>query len=156
MSKPTLNVKGYAPEQIKKLLSANESFVVAIRLYLVYQVSLGFSSRQLAQIHDISFKQITTWVHRFETEGIEGLKDRKGRGRKSFLPNDVLQKIKQMVLEEQPSKYGYDAVKWTGPLLSEWIEEQYGIKYQRAQIYNLLRNLGIEFYKQEGLKQSKV
>lgn len=156
MSKPILKVKGYEPEDIKRLLSANESFVIAIRLYLVYQIALGYSSRKLAEIHDISFKQITTWVHRFETEGLEGLRDRKGRGRKSLLSKDKMQRIKTLVLKELPSDYGYEENKWTGPLLATWIETKYGIKYQRAQIYNLLRGLGIEFYKKQGLVKIKV
>ena len=33
MSKPILNVKGYRAEEIKSLLSSNESFVMAVRLY---------------------------------------------------------------------------------------------------------------------------
>lgn len=156
MSIPQLTVKGYDPEDIKRLLSANESFVIAIRLYLVYQVALGYSSRKLAEIHDISFKQITTWVHRFESEGLEGLRDRKGRGRKSLLAKDKMQKIKTLVLKEHPSDYGYEDTKWTGPLLATWIEAKYGITYQRAQIYNLLRSLGIEFHKKQGLVKIKV
>lgn len=156
MSIPQLTVKGYEPEDIKRMLSANESFVIAIRLYLVYQVALGYSSRKLAEIHDISFKQITTWVHRFESEGLEGLRDRKGRGRKSLLSKDKMQRIKTLVLKESPSDYGYEEIKWTGPLLATWIETKYGIKYQRAQIYNLLKSLGIEFYKKQGLVKIKV
>lgn len=156
MAIPVLTVKGYQPEEIKRLLSSNESYVVAIRLYLVYQVALGYSSRKLAEIHDISFKQITTWVHRFEAEGIDGLKNRKGRGRKSLLSKDKMQRIKTVVLKEFPSDHGYKAAKWTGPLLAEWIESKYGVKYQRAQVYNLLRGLGIEFHKKQGLVNTKV
>jgi len=151
MSKPTLIVKGYRSEDIKKLLTGNESYVTAIRLYLVYQIALGHSSRRLAEIHGISFKQITNWVHRFESEGLEGLRDRKGRGRKSLLSKDKLERIKTLVLKERPSDHGYENNKWTGPLLAEWIENNFGIKYQRAQIYNLLRKLGIEFHKKQGL-----
>jgi len=151
MSKPTLIVKGYRSEDIKKLLTGNESYVTAIRLYLVYQIALGHSSRRLAEIHGISFKQITNWVHRFESEGLEGLRDRKGRGRKSLLSKDKLERIKTLVLKERPSDHGYENNKWTGPLLAEWIENNFGIKYQRAQIYNLLRKLGIEFQKKQGL-----
>lgn len=156
MSIPVLTVKDYQPEEIKRLLSGNESFVVAIRLYLVYQVALGYSSRKLAEIHDISFKQITTWVHRFEAEGLDGLRNRKGRGRKSLLSKEKMQRIKTVVLKDLPSDHGYKANKWTGPLLAEWIKSKYGIRYQRAQIYKLLRSLGIEFYKNQGLVKTKV
>lgn len=156
MSNIPLKVRGYEPAAIKKLLSADESFIVAIRLYLVYLVSLGHSSRQLAEIHNISFKQITTWVHRFEDEGIDGLKNRQGRGRKSQLSKSKMQAIKKLVLRELPSDYGYEETRWTGPLLASWIEKKYAIKYERAQIYNLLRRLGIEFYKQQGLVKKIV
>ena len=156
MSIPVLTVKGYRPEEIKKLLSSNESFVIAIRLYLVYQVSLGYSSRKLAELHDISFKQVTTWVHRFEAEGLDGLRNKKGRGRKSMLSNEKMQKIKKVVLNDLPSDHGYKSIKWTGPILAEWIDTKYGIKYQRAQVYKLLRSLGIEFYKKQGLVKIKV
>ena len=83
MGKSVLKVKGYNASDIKKLLLANESFKTGVRLYIVYQVALGHSSRKLAEQHYISFKQVTNWVHRFEKEGIEGLKDKKGRGRKT-------------------------------------------------------------------------
>jgi transposase len=156
MSNSLMKVKGYDPAAIKKLLTADESFVVAIRLYLVYQVALGHSSRQLAEVHNISFKQITTWVHRFEEEGLDGLRNRKGRGRKSQLSKTQMQRIKRLVLKELPTDHGYEQSRWTGPLLADWIESNYAIKYERAQIYNLLRKLGIEFYKQQGLVQTNV
>lgn len=151
MSKKPLSVKGYSAEDIEKLLKSNDSYVIAIRLYLVYQIALGNSSRRLADIHGISFKQITNWVHRFESEGLEGLKDRKGRGRKSMLPKNKLERIRRLVLQEHPSDHGYNAPRWTGPLISEWIEDNYGIKYQKVQIYRLLRKQGIEFKKKQGL-----
>jgi transposase len=156
MSNLPMKVKGYDPAAIKKLLTADESFVVAIRLYLVYQVSLGHSSRQLAEIHNISFKQITTWVHRFEEQGVDGLRNRKGRGRKSQLSKTQMQRIKRLVLKESPADHGYEQSRWTGPLLADWIEINYEIKYERAQIYNLLRKLGIVFYKNQGLVQTGV
>src|SRR3954462_9270095 len=113
MSVPALTVKGYQREEIKKLLRGNESFVIAIRLYIVYQISLGYSSRKLAKLHGTSFKQITTWVHRFEAEGLEGLKDRTGRGRKSLLSEEKIDRIKTLVLKELPSSYGYKETRWT-------------------------------------------
>jgi transposase len=156
MPQSPMKVKGYESETIRKLIFADESFVIAIRLYLVYQVSLGYSSRKLAEIHNISFKQITTWVHRFEQEGVDGLGNRKGRGRKSLLSKFQKQRIKSVVLKDLPSDHGYQQARWTGPLLATWIQDEYGIQYQKAQIYNLLRGLGIEFLKTRGLKKIKV
>lgn len=150
MSKSSLPVKGYEAADIKKLLTDNETYVVAIRLYLIYQIASGYSSRQLAKMHGISFKQITNWVHRFENEGLEGLRNRKGRGRKSSLTQKKLERIKTLVLKEDPSQHGFNASRWTGPLIGEWIKNNYGVKYQKAQVYKLLRKQGIEFQKKHG------
>ena len=142
--------------EIKKILAENESYTVGVRLHLVYLVAMGHSSRKLSEIHNISFKQITNWVHRFENEGIEGLKDRKGRGRHSALSEEDLLKIKLLITKEKPSKYGFKAKKWTGPMVKQWIQKEYGVEYQKAQIYNLLTKIGIYFEKKQGLVTSEI
>lgn len=151
MGKSVLKIHRAEPREIKKLLSSNEAYTVGIRLYLVYLVALGHSSRKLSELHHISFKQITNWVHRFEKQGIEGLKDKSGRGRKSALSDQQLDRIKTLVLAENPRKYGFQAEKWTGPLLVQWINNEYGLEYQKAQVYNLLDKIGIAFEKKLGL-----
>ena len=151
MGKSVLKIHRAEPREIKKLLSSNEAYIVGIRLYLVYLVALGHSSRKLSELHHISFKQITNWVHRFERQGIEGLKDKSGRGRKSALSDQQLDRIKTLVLTESPKKYGFPAEKWTGPLLAQWINNEYGLEYQKAQVYNLLDKIGIAFEKKLGL-----
>lgn len=151
MGKSVLKIHRAEPREIKKLLSSNEAYIVGIRLYLVYLVALGHSSRKLSELHHISFKQITNWVHRFEKQGIEGLKDRSGRGRKSALSDQQLDRIKTLVLAESPKEYGLQSEKWTGPLLVQWINNEYGLEYQKAQVYNLLNKIGIAFEKKRGL-----
>ncbi len=151
MGKSVLKIHRADAGEIKKLINDNESYTIGVRLYLVYMVALGNSSRKLAELHHISFKQITNWVHRFEKEGIEGLKDRKGRGRHSILTEEQLIKIKSLILNDAPIKYGFQSEKWTGPMLVQWIKNEYGIEYQKAQVYNLLSKVGVAFEKRKGL-----
>ncbi|WP_160069975.1 helix-turn-helix domain-containing protein [Sphingobacterium bovisgrunnientis] len=151
MGKSVLQIQRSNATEIKKLLNTNDAYTVGIRLYMVYLVALGYSSRRLSELHNISFKQITNWVHRFEKEGVEGLKDKKGRGRRSNLSDEQLERIKSLVINEKPSDYGYQSVKWTGPLLAQWIDKEYGLAYQKAQVYNLLEKVGIVFEKKKGL-----
>lgn len=151
MGKSTLIVQGYEPEEIKKIINSNDAFMVGIRLYIVYKVSQEFSSRKLAELYGISFKQITNWVHRFEREGTNGLNDKKGRGRKSLLDEKQLQRLESLILEEYPSTYGYTSKKWTGPIITNWVKAEFGIEYKEAQVYNLLDKIGIAFVKGKGL-----
>lgn len=84
-------------------------------------------------------------MHRFEKEGIEGLKDRAGRGRKSAMNIIQMENIKNLILTENPKEHGYDSIKWTGPILVYWIQREFGLQYQKAQIYILLNKVGIIF-----------
>ncbi len=76
MGRKSLQVEGYTPERIKTLFNNCEKYKIGLRLYAVYQVSLGKPSRKLEELYNTSFKQITNWVHRFEKEGLEGLRDK--------------------------------------------------------------------------------
>jgi transposase len=52
--------------------------------------------------------------------------------------------IKQAVLNI-PEPYGYHSTTWTGAMVLSYIENTFGVSYKKAQIYNLLHNLGLSF-----------
>jgi transposase len=151
MARPTLQVKGYTSEAIKSLFRKDERYTIGLRLYAVYQVSLGQSSRNLAILYNTSFKQITNWVHQFEQNGIEGLKDKEGRGRRSRLDEEQEAELKNLLSSHLPSDYGFNTATWTGPLLIEWIKSHYSITYKKAQVYNIIKKLGFSYQKSKGI-----
>ncbi len=151
MAKPVLQIKGHTADSIKALIRKDERYGIGIRLYAVYQVSKGQSSRKLEDLYNTSFKQITNWVHRFEKEGLEGLKDKKGRGRKDRLTLIQKQEITMVLENELPTKYGYNTATWTGPLLINWIKKEFKIEYKKAQIYNIIKTLGFSYQKGKGI-----
>ena len=156
MSRPVLKVKGYEPEQIKALFKKDERYTIGIRLYAIYQVALGQPSRKLEELYNTSFKQITNWVHKFEKEGIDGLRDKAGRGRKAKLNSLQLQGIKDLLLKETPADHGFNSATWTGPLLIEWIKKQYGLEYKKAQIYNIIKSLGSVIKRERAFFQKRM
>lgn len=150
MGRPVLKVKGYTPEEIKALIKRDERYTVGLRLYAVYQVAQGQPSRRLEELYQTSFKQITNWVHRFEQEGIEGLKDRPGRGRRSSLSSEQLKALSDLLLNESPVSHGYNTETWTGPLLIDWVSKEFGVEFKKAQIYNIVKRLGFSHQKAKG------
>jgi transposase len=155
MAKPVLQVKGHTPPSIKALFRTDEKYTIGLRLYAVYQVSLGMPSRQVEELYHTSFKQITNWVHQFEREGIEGLKDKPGRGRTSKLDQIARVRITALIKDESPTDHGYNTATWTGPLLIDWIQKQYNITYKKAQIYNIIKSLGFSHQKGRGVFPEK-
>lgn len=150
MGRPVLKVGNYRPEDIKAMFRNDERYTIGIRLYAVYQVCLGQPSRNLEELYNTSFKQITNWVHRFEKEGIEGLRDKPGRGRTSRLNETQRTRIKSL-LGESPEKYGYNSSTWTGPMLIEWIGKEFDVFYKKAQIYNIIKSLGFTYQRGRGV-----
>lgn len=150
MGRPVLKIKGYTPEEIKALIKKDERYTIGLRLYAVYQVALGQPSRKLEELYQTSFKQITNWVHRFEQEGIEGLKDKPGRGRKPSLSGEQMRALSDLLLIDSPVAHGYNSETWTGPLLIDWIKKNFGIEFKKAQIYNIVKQLGFSYQKAKG------
>lgn len=151
MGRPVLKINKYKPEEIKAMFRDDERYTIGIRLYAVYQLSLGQPSRKLEELYNTSFKQITNWAHRFEREGIDGLRDKPGRGRKAGLTQGQRDRLAVLLNSESPTDHGYNTAIWTGPMLIEWIEKNYGLVYKRAQIYNIIKSLGFTYQKGRGL-----
>lgn len=151
MSKIALTVKNYTPEELRSLLRKDEKFQQAVRLYACYQVSLGKKPQELESIYETSFKSICNWVHRLNEGGVEALIDKVKPGRNNRLSFEEQQAIKSVLLNKQPDDYGFNSATWTGPLLIEWIKREYNITYKKAQIYNILKKLGLTFQKGKGI-----
>ena len=143
MGRHVLSVQGHNPDEIRTIFRLNENYMVGIRLYAIYLVSIGYSSRKLEELYGTSFKQITNWVHRFEKEGINGLIDRPGKGRKSRLSVFQKNEIRELLLNHKPAKFGEKSEKWSVPEISEMIKKRYQVEYKIAQVYNILKELGI-------------
>jgi transposase len=147
MSRQVLQVKGYNPEQIKSLFNQDEKYQLGIKLYAIYQVSRGQASRRLEDLYNTSFKQICNWVHRFEEEGIEGLKRKPKSGKPSLMSIEQKAELKKILETKKPFDYGYNKSTWNGPILIDFIKNTYSISYKKAQIYNILKALGFTYQK---------
>jgi len=147
MGRKVLQVKGYSPEQIRSLFDQDEKYKIGMKLYAVYQVSQGQATRKLEELYNTSFKQICNWVHRFEEEGLKGLKDKAKSGKPSRLTEEQKAELKNILKNNKPTEYGYNTGTWNGPILIDFIKNVYAIEYKKAQIYNIFNSLGFTYQK---------
>jgi transposase len=151
MSKAKLIVERLTAEEIHKLLRKDEKYMTGVRLYAVYQMALGATSRDLEKIYNVSFKSVCNWVHAFNKYGVDGLKDEPKSGRKPRLTNEQIETIKETILNKKPSDYNYNTSTWTGPLIMDFIAKQFGVNFKKAQIYNLMKKMGLSYQKGKGV-----
>lgn len=151
MSRTKLTVDRMPAEEIKALLRKDEKYMIGIRLHAVYQIARGYVSRDLEEMYNVSFKSVCNWVNEFNKNGIEGLKDKPKSGRKPKLAKEVIESIKTVILTKQPSDFDYNTATWTGPILIDYILKTYGVTFKKAQIYNIMKSMGLSYQKGKGI-----
>lgn len=151
MGRKIIKVTAATPEEIQAIFKKDKRLVQGSRLNAVYKVSQGIKPQDLTDFYNVSFKCIINWVHRFNTEGISGLIDKPKQGRPSKLTPEQQEALKELVLNEDPQLHGYNSATWTGLMVIDYINKHYGILYKKAQIYNILKKMGLTYQKGNGI-----
>jgi transposase len=96
-------------------------------------MSLGDSMREVAEMVGYSEKWVREIARRYESEGVEGLGDRRhgnpGAKQRALLDEEGQARLRQALLEEAPPGGGM----WSGPKVARWIEQKIGIEKVHAQ-----------------------
>ena len=65
----------------------------ALRARIVLLRSQGKKEADVAKVVGASVNTVSLWSKRFQRSGLDGLKDEKGRGRKSWLPPERVRQV---------------------------------------------------------------
>jgi len=84
----------------------------------------------------VKLRTLMNWVKQFKTEGLEGLKDKPGRGAKPFLPVENHTAFRQAVLELQEKKIGG---RIRGSDVLELMKTKYGVDPSLRTVYDTLK-----------------
>jgi len=149
MGRKVKQLKNYTTEEVEAIFESDKNNIVGVKLYAIIQLTRGYSTRKLEEYYRVSHKQICNWADRFDSEGIDGLRIRQGRGRHSFI-SDEQKELLKVDLTQSPENFGYNTASWSGPLLRKHLECTYKIIYRQAAVYVLLHELGFSFQRSRG------
>lgn len=76
------------------------------------------------------------WLHRFDNEGLDGLKDKERSGRPPDVPKDVMIKIRQELADSNTG--------WDFRQVMDLIYKKTGVRYHEVHIYRLLHKWGFK------------
>ena len=94
-------------EAEKQALEAGQrqgkSYQYRNRCQAILLSNAGYSVQQLAQIFQVKDLSIYQWMNRYEANGIEGLQNQKGKGRKPLLKleNQVHRQVVESQIEQE-------------------------------------------------------
>jgi len=140
-----------ASEQIESILKSKDDYQIAVRLMSILPLAKGESSRKAQQLLFLSHNQILLWSKRFIEKGVEGLRDLPRTGRKPKMDEGQLVWLRNLVLNESPTKYGYNTETWTAPLLVDVLHKECSLTYSDDMVYVILKKkLGLTHKKGRG------
>lgn len=95
---------------------------------------------ELAVEMDVTRGSVNRWLQWYEAMGIEGLITRTAPGPSRKLTDDQRTELTALV-EAGPLAAGYPSGVWTGPMIGDLIEQQFGVRYHKHNVPRLLHEL---------------
>lgn len=103
-----------------------------------------YTSCEIAELLKVNRTGVPIWINNWNELGAEGLLEGHRSGRKSGLgPEEVVQ-LKD-IIDSGPVAYGLNTGIWTSIILSNVIEEEFGIKYHPGHTRKLLKKIKVSF-----------
>jgi transposase len=138
------NLEGSESAHLEGLYRKASDPVLRTHLLMAWRISLGDSIREVAGMVGYSEKWTREIARRYESEGIEGLGDRRhanpGARERALLDEEGQAELREALLEGTPPGGGM----WSGPKVARWIEDKTGAQRVHAQRgWEYLRKTGM-------------
>ena len=134
-------------KQWQRLYYKNQQAYIRQRLSAIRYLSEGKSRAEVAQLLGCTDLTIARWIVRYLETGLEGLVEPIKHQVKERLTPQQSQSLKEMVLNQRPTKYGIDREIWTGKIIAFVIQQKWGIELKTSRIYEILDRLNLSHQK---------
>jgi transposase len=131
----------YSAIELRRLAASSKDANQSRRLLSLAAVLDGMGRTDAARIGGMDRQTLRDWVHRFNAQGPDGLKDIRSKGQPPRLSPEQLAAFAEIV-ETGPDREKDDVVRWRRIDLKRVVEERFGVIYHERTIGKLLKMLG--------------
>ena len=131
----------YSASELRRLAAGSKHANQSRRLLSLAAVLDGMSREEAARIGGMDRQTLRDWVHRFNVEGPDGLKDIRSKGNPPRLTLEQLTAFAAIV-ETGPDGAKDGVVRWRRVDLKRVIEERFGVVYHERTVGKLLKQIG--------------
>ncbi len=111
------------------------------RRFLAFaHIKEGASFSEAARMVRVVPRTAIVWVAAFRKKGLDGLREKAGRGAKPHVPHDKQEEFKESVIELQKQRQGG---RIRGEDVRNLIKEKYGKRPCKTGVYNSLKRAGL-------------
>jgi len=116
------------------------------RLHGLLLVTGGQSCQQVAELFGEDRRTVQRWVKRFESHGLEGMREGERSGRPTTLDAKQWAALGRD-LRRDPGAFGLAGHLWDGKLLSEHLRQRYGVALGVRQCQRIFGQMGFRLRK---------
>ena len=137
---------GQTPAELRALARRERDGRVRARLLALANALDGMSRDEAARAAGMDRQTLRDWVHRYNAEGVEGLRDRPRPGRPCALDEGRQAALKALVLKG-PELERDGCVAWRARDLCALVERRFGVRYGETGMLRLLKGLDLSWQK---------
>jgi transposase len=134
-------IRHVEPEDLRRLGREQTSGRLASRMFAVANVLDGLSREEAATHAGMDRQCLRDWVHRFNAEGVDGLRDRPHKGRPRRMHAGIEKEFCERV-DTGPDADTDKLVRWRRIDLQAWLKSEHTIDYHERSIGKILKRLG--------------
>lgn len=116
------------------------------RLHGLLLVTGGQSCQQVAELFGEDRRTVQRWVRRFESHGLEGVREGERSGRPATLDAKQWAALGRD-LRREPGVFGLTGHLWDGKLLCEHLRQRYGVTLGVRQCQRIFTQMGFRLRK---------
>jgi transposase len=143
MGKPiAVTRRDFSPAELRGLAAHERDGAVVRRLLAIAMALEGASRADAAQRNGMDRQTLCDWVHRYNAEGVEGLRSRVSPGRPSTLSEAQMDELRIMVLEG-PDPERNQVYRWRCADLRDEIAARWSVRLHERSVGRLLQRLAM-------------
>jgi len=132
--------------ELRRLARRERDGRVSARLLALANALDGLPREEAARLAGMTGQTLGDWVHRYNEEDVEGLRDRPQSGRPCALDESQQAALKALVLRGPDLKKD-GCVAWRARDLCDVVERRFGVRYREAGMLRLLKGLDLSWQK---------
>ncbi len=130
----------HTTDELRILYHTEKNAKLAQRIQGVYLASKGLTCPEIMAVTGTGRRTVQQWVHKYNKQGIVGLKDKPRPGKPTTLPRTKELEFRHRI-EAGPTKADGVSVL-NGPVIRRILEHEFGVLYSKQGLYDLLHRLG--------------
>jgi transposase len=119
---------------LERLMKNEKDPTIKDRIRGILLLKKNYSRSEVAEILGVTERTLYNWEYRYDAQGYEGLKSKPIPGRNTFLDDEDMVKLKEL-LKKRPY--------WTAKEVQMLINEEFGRLFVLRQVHRILRKLGM-------------